>query len=436
MSSYVESAYNVEQRRLQNIVTQCEKDLELALKALAEKKREKELLQIQFGQNRLEGEEQEKQKERAKREQFANGLIEKCQSLERLYADEIDEKINEELIDIKNHILKKDIQENLLVSLIESCENRLVNIYQRKKALSNIQSDKEVAVQLVPPSLSHDKKGIKLNNYKKKSNTSVKMDEEVSVFESKIQEAMDLVKDQDLHMIMTIKKGYLTQPDFAKNLYIRKTLPQIDRIVQKSIQERELLILEEEELNKLKDRFAALVLLLYENQVDSIPVELKSKAMSIPTLEFHCKQMERALIEKRKNEYVLSSIKKVMQNHGIVCHDIGEKEAAIQRFQYDENIEVSIMGTTQKRFVAEMSGLYFGKVPTLNDKRKSASSAKKACSFMNKIRDELSKDYGIIFETVEMIQPDEETMHMKQCSDKSFREEFIADRKEDYMMVE
>ena len=95
---------------------------------------------------------------------------------------------------------------------------------------------------------------------------------------------------------------------------------------------------------------------------------------------------------------------------GLVVKGCSDKN--IMHFQMDmANLEIS--GLEHNQLIMEVSGEYEGNAPTLNEKRRSVSSAQHFCSIMDDILDDLEYEYGVIFGRVLAERPSEETIVMK-----------------------
>ena len=70
-------------------------------------------------------------------------------------------------------------------------------------------------------------------------------------------------------------------------------------------------------------------------------------------------------------------------------------------------------GLTQNKCIVEVEGKYTGSSPTLDEKRRSVTSAKKACRVFKTIYEELEREYGVVFDSISDIPPSEQTIVMK-----------------------
>lgn len=415
MSSYIDSAYSIERRRLQGIVSQCEKELEDAISAVAAKKYERQSSQKKFQDNIKKGQQthgDDKRLENMGRSSFLGELFSRCDSLERIYGEEMDAAIQIQLNEIRNHIHQRDVHEELLVIMIDRCEEELVKKTHNKSIFIDELNKENKNPDHKRRIISEGKKGMKLGNPEKKVEDSLTYDSLADEFEQRLQEVKSFASSEDRRLVQTIECEYKNQPDFAKTLYLSKALPQLEAILQKEINKKDTIKKAETKADQLMKRYEALMLLLKNEESNRITYTSNLEGISLKALELQCEELEKALVEKRKKEYMLSAVKTVMQKHGIVCCDLSKNNVPAQSYQYDENVDFSISGILQNRFVAEMKGKYFGKAPTLDDRRRSVASAKKACGFLKKIRDELEQDYGIIFDDVEIIDPSEKTITM------------------------
>ena len=155
-------------------------------------------------------------------------------------------------------------------------------------------------------------------------------------------------------------------------------------------------------------KYMALQKLLAEKSGAKEPEnETDFTAISVAALNLQCRKLEGQLLEIEKREYVAAALKKVMEKHNIPFFE--EKKQG----QYDENLDFSVSGLTQNKCIVEVEGKYTGSSPTLDEKRRSVTSAKKACRVFKTIYEELEREYGVVFDSISDIPPSEQTIVMK-----------------------
>ena len=77
----------------------------------------------------------------------------------------------------------------------------------------------------------------------------------------------------------------------------------------------------------------------------------------------------------------------------------------------------------------EVSGVYGGEKPTLEEKRKSVASAKKFCSLIKHIEKDLREEYGILLKDDWIQEPSEESICMEQSSHAAGQKKSYTEKK-------
>lgn len=429
MSSYVESPYIIEHRRLQGIVIQCEKELQESLEKMKEIRRK----QDSFQKNIIEGQKRllnNRQNEDEHKQSTSSEILERCKFIERMYTDVIDTSAQIKLDEIKVYTRYGEIDEELLMNMLNSCEEQLVKKAHDYNSANGMHEIEDFKPENRRQMNTGGKRGVKLKA--KKYVESSTIDDTRTDFEYKMEIVKSLERYQNDPSVLLIEKEYMAQPDFAKALYACQNIAKLDSFLQEEIQKRKVSDMLKIQKEKLKNQYEALLKLTESANDDSIPEIDNLENMSIKTIESVCENLQKKLVEKRKKEYVSNAIRKVMEKHGIVCCNVDEGNAGVRNYQYDESIDFDISGVSQNRFIAEMSGKYYGKTPTIDERRKSVKSAKRACDFLKKIRDELEQEYGIIFDGAEIVEPSESNLVMKTNNSKKRREAVVysVERKE------
>ena len=167
MSSYVESAYSIEHRRLQEIVNQCKKELEDALGKVKEKEQERE------------------QNKAAEKVIFKNGILEKCDFIEKRYMDVLDASVKRRLDEIRVFVGSGVINEALLKNMLRSCEAQLAKKAQHTYEISR-KNEVEYHIAELPDSGKVDaKKGVKLGKRSQENTEDTNTDKKE--FEQKLE---------------------------------------------------------------------------------------------------------------------------------------------------------------------------------------------------------------------------------------------------------
>lgn len=95
-----------------------------------------------------------------------------------------------------------------------------------------------------------------------------------------------------------------------------------------------------------------------------------------------------------------------------------------------DNASVDVSGTENNHLVMEVSGQYSGDVPTLNERRKSVSSAQHLCSLLKSIEAELKAEYGIVFGNILTEQPGEATIVMRRVTSETGDKKYWSEKKQ------
>lgn len=73
----------------------------------------------------------------------------------------------------------------------------------------------------------------------------------------------------------------------------------------------------------------------------------------------------------------------------------------------------------------------------MDECRKSVRSAKRACSFLKTIREELEEEFGIVFDDMELVEPSEKSIVMRTAGDTgSEQSEFCYDGSRELIIKE
>lgn len=438
MSSYVESAFSIERRRLQGIVNQCEKELENALCKLATKKQEKEQARNIFQTNTAIGRRTQGDNRKntdIQKSILVNNIRARCEFLQKTYFSVIDETVKRKLDEIILFATHGDVREELLMSMLSACEEQL----DRRIHQDNVVADKYKVAHLAsvtPATAVQDRRrGIKIGSKKQnplEGTTAVKEE-----FEQKLEIIKSFDRYKKCEELLQIEKEFITQPDFAKELYAQQNIARLDAYIQEELRKKEQASESDGHKEALKKQYEVLIGLTGSENDQSIPDVDSLDNISAKSIETYCEKLQSRLIEMRKKEYVSNAVRTVMQRHGIACCTISDNVTLPQSYQYDENIDFNISGISQNRFISEINGKFYGKTPTLDERRKSVGSAKKACEFLRAIREELAKEFGIIFDEANIIEPSEKSIVMKNISGNHFEQTArYSDREQELMLEE
>ena len=426
MSSYMESAYTIEHRRLQTIVTKCEQELNSAISLLDEKRYSLKKEQDKFQENLQNGQAVSQNIEAELMEQDQIVRQELRNRVEQLYLScqecpETEMLTHIELI--KEYLQDKNVKVSTIESILNQTEERIVKerIQEKNKQSRLLEYDTYSyrTFEMKPKR----KKGVNLCEIDKivdKKNNSVNIK---NIFEDKLDKAKKI--NQIKGEIEKIERKYYEEPEFARELYATQKLNDLEKLIQN--QQKEKSSEKKSRHEKNISKYLALKGLLAKGRSDNFNIVEEIDNISDAALELQCEKLEARFIEIKKREYVSSALKKVMEKHGIPFFD--EKHMREKYEQYDENIDFNVSGLTQNKLVIEVEGKYTGNSPTLNEKRKSVLSARKVCGIFKEIHEELKKDYGIVFDDINVIEPSEQTIIMKPISDtKSGNNSYMYDK--------
>lgn len=413
MSSYVESLFSIQTRNLRDIVNQCEQQLQLAVDKLLNKQLQCKHEKDDFNK-RMETAARQQAIEHEKNVSIYNEmkrkLYNKCESLLKVYKEDIDPKIEKQLQDIKSQIIEGDLKLNDIAIIIDKYERDIIEKIQNTNAMkTKILSEQHYHA---PIDISEKRKGVPLDFSMNRHQKIASVDSDITVlFERKLQE---LKQNNDItgfqqEKIISIEKMYHSTPVFAKELFVSKTFNELEEMERTIYIKQKQKNDNEKQIKILKLKYQALKQLLCEVPA-TYDVDLDKT--SLTEINILCNKLEELYIMEQKKIYITSSIKTVLKNHNISFYEMDTDKNVTYKCKYDDNIIFKIEGLSQNQFITEMRGTYFGEMPTIEDRRKSVSSAKKACSFLKKIRKELELDYGVIFNDIETDEPEEENIQM------------------------
>lgn len=418
MSSYVTSPFVLEEQRLQGIVQQCSQDLDRALEKVLEQQqimlqrqtelREKEI-QYHEGINKeafLYSREQsiEKRKVAEKRKELKetlatvqielNAYAKSYGSLESATKrqSQLMSMLEAETADL--YLIEKKIQEHIKASELEMGKNIAV--------LSSSNKSSDMAVSRT----RRGQTGVSLKEGAEDTKVRNKKKSPLDIFDAKLERALSSPFSGRLPELQRLKKEMDKQPDYAKLAFSIKNMKKLDALLariaglekqkQSSQSQQELLVFQ----------YKAICSLLGEEpDVDLISDErshLKLQQVYEEKLLFYQ--------EKKKNEYISHAVRTVLERHGIVFYEAGD--GTDMRFSL-ENAQLNVSGSDVDSLSMEVIGEYSGEAPTLDDIRKSTSTAKKFCSLLSSIESELAEEYGIVLKKVVTLPPSEEHIAMK-----------------------
>lgn len=418
MSSYVTSPFVLEDRRLQGIVQQCTSDLNLAIKNIIdqqklyeEQRKAQEEKDAQYFSELSKEELLFERKENSKRED-----VQQRKKRLRLMLEDIQIEL-EEFQKNYGELDSATKRQTNLIYILESAEQDLEIVEQKiknhiscseKEMLSKVSTQtlfslkKEVAVLKI----KRGNKGVSLKEVENTETVIQKQSTPLTIFLAKMEQALSSPYAERISQLNSMKKQLDSQPDYAKNAFAVKNMKQLDDLIKRldGIGKQDQSF--EKKREKLVCQYMAICKLL-EIQPD---ISLLNDKRNSLRLSQEYKELVRIFQEKKKREYVSHALEVVLGRYGIVFQDI-EKDNVMNFSMNDA--ELSISGTDMGYLSMEVVGQYEGETPTLNDKRKSTSSALHFCSILPDIERELKDEFGVVFKNVSTQPPSEAHISMK-----------------------
>lgn len=418
MSSSMTSPYILEDRRLQGIVQQCSADLKLAMDKLNSQKKmiEQQRLQQLAKDDKYKVDLNSANKEQLKEQE----ILKNKQKEKQKQLREILQNMQIELDTFSEHYGEMQIaveRQHKLNYMLDNAEENIDDL--EKKIHDHIDmTEAEIRAKsteyelkltrLENSSLEVKKinKGISLKENDIKETKAEKRESPLEIFSSKLDTALSSPYSKRIPQIGLMKKNLYEQPVYARTAFAIKNMKQLDMLMKRLsdiIQQYK----KSEEMKKS-------LILSYEAicQLLDISPDEKLENVSGSTLKLSqtFDNLQRIYQEKKKREYVSHAIEEVMGRHGILFQDIGNNN---ELYFSMENAELSVSGADSDYLTLEVTGQYSGDSPTMNDRRKSTTTAIHFCSIMSEIVEELRQDFGIVFNNITTEEPDENRMVMK-----------------------
>lgn len=430
MSSSLTSPYILEERRLQGIVQQCSADLKLAMDKLNNQRKmieQQRLQQIERDEqykidlNSVE-EEQLKEQEKSKNKQK-----EKVKQLREML-----QKMQIELETFSEHYGNMQLaleRQNKLSYMLDHAQENLDDL--EKKIHEHIdmteteirEKSSEGKLRLTRlGNLSSEVKRINKGNSLKendiKATKATKRESPLEIFSSKLDRALTSPYAKRISQLGLMKKKLYEQPVYARTAFAIKNMKQLDMLLKR--------LTDITQQNKNAERSKKDLVIKYKAicQLLDISPDEKLEDISGSTLKLSqtFEELQRLYQEKKKREYVSHAIEEVMKRHGIFFQDIGNNND----LQFSmENADLSVSGTDSDYLTLEVTGQYSGDTPTMNDRRKSTTAALHFCSILSEIVEELKQDFGIVFNNITTVEPNENRIMMKKLrrhSNKKYHE--------------
>lgn len=433
MSSYIETPFIIEQRRLQGIVNSCRNDLKNAVNSLQEQREamsrigsdiaarenEKEALAVSAMNSAKQAYNTELAAKREKSESIKKHLIQQLQNI-RTQAKFVPD--NESIISKVSEIERKirtagDISVlDEMRAEIQSCEKQI--FYKIEHSTESTQNITEYHTSNVS-----GEKGVSLGNFEKAEKRTFR--EKLSdIFERKMETALESPHADRIPSLKKMQREYNNAADYEKDIYAKMHEKELEKILEK------LSAMEDNSKNSAEKRavsqkrYIALC-----GMLDITPdYQLLNDENSTARLDTLNKEMFKRYNEQKKHEYLANALAVVLKRHDIEFQDstAGEHES---RFNFSmENAELSVSSMNNGILSMHVTGVYSGQHETANDVRKSISSAVHLCSSMKSIREELASEFGIHFQEIRTENPTEENITMKSADEYSHSKKHFGEK--------
>lgn len=437
MSSYVTSPFVVEERRLQGIVNKCSEDLNIALQNIIEQ------------QNLMkEKEEEQKRIDRlyfvsqvnADNEHRENQLKKSVELMDKKrHLREMLQNIQLELNIFQNGNFEMEVIMERQRKLWYRLENSEENFEDLKKSIIiHIQeAEKKVKEQSAKKSgridysvenvvMKPGKKGVSLQMNKQFGSEEKIRTNPLDEFVAKMEIAISSQYRNRFPSLVQLKRDFDLQPEYAKAAFAVNNMQKIDEIIRQLEAIENSGKIANDKRQKIVLRYRAICNLMHEVVDERLVEDERSTRKLLQTYTDLFKKYQ----ELKKHEYVSAAVADIMERHGISYQDSRNSTYGnIMRFSMD-NASVDVSETENNHLVMEVSGEYSGDVPTLNERRKSVSSAQHLCSLLKSIEAELKAEYGIVFGHILTEQPSEATIVMKRVTSETGDKKFWNEKKQ------
>lgn len=437
MSSYVTSPFVLEERRLQGIVNKCSEDLNIALQNIIEQ------------QNLIK--EKEEERKRIDKSYFVSQVKADNEHRENLLKKSV------ELMDKKRHL--REMLQNIQLELnifqngnfemelimerqkqlwyrlekseenFEELENSIIiHIQEAEKKVKDQSAEKSgrIVHSVENVAMKHGKKGVSLQMNKQFGSEEKIRTNPLDVFAAKMEMAISSQYRKRFPSLIQLKRDFDLQPEYARAAFAVNNMQKIDEIIRQLETIANSGKIANDKREKIVLRYRAICNLMHEAVDERLVENERSTRKLLQTYNDLFKKYQ----EVKKHEYVSAAVADIMERHGISYQDSRNSTyGQIMHFAMD-NASVDISGTENNHLVMEVSGEYSGDVPTLNERRKSVSSAHHLCSLLKSIEDELKREYGIVFGNILTEQPSEETIVMKRVTSETLDKKYWNEKKQ------
>lgn len=420
MSSYITSPFTLEERRLRGIVSQCAEDLALALQRVAdqqalmrqraeeEKKRDRMYFSAQqdaedqYQRVDLEKNVREAERKKQLKEALKNARIElaACQNGDH-GMESLADQHRQLLFRLENSEGNLDELEEKIGVHVRAIESKIRQLSAENYGTVFYTSDET--------KVKRGEKGVSLQteeaHEKKESAGKAPLD----VFIRKLNAALESPYGSRFPSLARLEKEFASQPEYARAAFAVRHMQNIDELIRQLELAADSGKMDGDQRRKAVLRYRAACDLMGITADAQLLEDERSTRKLTGLYQELIKQYE----ERKKHAYVSAALSDVMERHGILFQDSAVSDGGSVMHFSMEHASVDVSGTENNHLVMEVAGEYDGESPTMNERRKSVSSARHLCSLLKTIETELKEEYGIVFGTVLTESPDEETMVMR-----------------------
>ena len=421
MSSYITSPFVIEERRLMSIVSQCQQDLEDAISKVTEKSEQLAQQQALQVQSDMEFFNEEKRSSASYVQ-----AIQKSQQIEDQRRAIIQKRMNAILSQLDvfsskvGRMSKSIVKHQRINKLIDAGTIALEVIEREIDDLEQLMTAEvqEIASRTNVAKLS-DANAITIRT-RQRAGVSLKIEKQgpaqhattVSIteeFEQRLDQAMTFKYSFRIPKLKQLYEKYRSTPQYARSGFAAKYDQLLCGILAqlKKIERSE--VVQASERKNAQIKYQALCTLL-----GVVPEQLLlDDKCSIATITRTCNEMDKHFQEEKTRSYISHAVESIMHRYGISFVD-GQKISNGNSMSFQlEYANIDVISTEQNRIEIQVSGDYEGASPTIDDRRKSVTSAQKFCALLSAIEADLASEFGVYLQDTIREEPDEATLKMR-----------------------
>lgn len=437
MSSYISSPFELEERRLQGIVNKCCEALDAALAHVMEQeklirqnaekdKRKNELYLVSQSEAAEEYKRnvQIRNVEKERKKRYLGKTLQDIQLELNVFQKEycgleaIMERQKQLWFLLESEAGELDELEESIAAHAEAAERKIRQMSEEKQGKIVFSVDTMVIKQR--------NKGVSLqvNEFPDAGKTVRR--KPLDIFIHKLEAAVKSQYSSRFPSLLQLNKDFDLQPDYAKAAFAVNNMQKLDALLKQLQAAEDNDRAAGERYEKIVLRYKALCNLMHEAVDERL---IKEEGSSRKLLRIS-DDLFRKYQEQQKHAYVAAAVSEVMGRHGISFQDgYSFDNSRIMHFSMD-NATVDVSGTENNLLIMEVAGEYHGEAPTMNERRKSVSSAQRLCSLLQPVAAELKDEYGIIFGSIFTEPPCEETIAMRKAGGKTEDKKYWEGKKQ------